>query len=296
VSPASARRPLIAALAGAMGISFSGILVKAAAVSPATAAVFRTGYAIPLLAWLWWRRKGQDARPPGARRLGLLAGLFLAGDLLAWHAAIGYIGAGLATLLANLQVVLVAVLAWLILRERPSNRIFVAVPVVLTGAVLVSGLGRSDSYGTRPLLGTVLGLTTALFYAGFLLIFRQSNPDRASAAGPLLEVCVASTVASSVAGMIGGSVDFVPSWPAHGWLLLLAWGAQVGSWLAIGYALPRLPAAETATLILIQPVLAMVWGAIIFSERPSVYQLAGAGLVLVGVAVVASRRRSPALV
>ena len=45
----------------------------------------------------------------------------------------------------------------------------------------------------------------------------------------------------------------------HGWLLLLAW-ARVLGWLAITYALPRLPAAETSTFILLQPVLTMVWG------------------------------------
>jgi len=59
------------------------------------------------------------------------------------------------------------------------------------------------------------------------------------------------------------------------------------AWLMITYALPRLPAVETATIILIQPALTMVWGAIIFDERPSGLQILGAAIILGGVAVVA---------
>jgi drug/metabolite transporter (DMT)-like permease len=57
--------------------------------------------------------------------------------------------------------------------------------------------------------------------------------------------------------------------------------------LLIGYALPRLPAAETATIILVQPALTMFWGALIFAERPSVLHILGAVVVLVGVAYIA---------
>ena len=89
--------------------------------------------------------------------------------------------------------------------------------------------------------------------------------------------------------------DFVPIWPNHGWLIALALGSQVGGWLLIGYALPRLQAAETATIILLQPMLTMVWGALIFGEHASAIQLVGACLVLLGVAFVAvtSSRRTP---
>ncbi|MCI0424781.1 MAG: DMT family transporter, partial [Actinobacteria bacterium] len=61
----------------------------------------------------------------------------------------------------------------------------------------------------------------------------------------------------------------------------------VAAWLLIGYALPRLPAAETATIVLLQPALTMVWGAVIFGERPSLLQVAGAVIVLAGVGMVA---------
>ena len=91
-------------------------------------------------------------------------------------------------------------------------------------------------------------------------------------------------------GLVWTGIELSPSWPAHGWLLALALGAQVLGWLLIGYALPRLPAAETATVILIQPALTMFWGALIFGERPSLMQIVGAIIVLGGVGAVALGR------
>lgn len=59
-------------------------------------------------------------------------------------------GAGLATTLANLQVVLVAVAAWALLGERPSARVMLAVALVFGGAVLISGVIGEGAYGDDP--------------------------------------------------------------------------------------------------------------------------------------------------
>ena len=64
------------------------------------------------------RRPGAPAlrpRPARERRLGLIAGVLFTADLVLWHHAIEDVGAGLATVLGNLQVVLVAFLAWALL-------------------------------------------------------------------------------------------------------------------------------------------------------------------------------------
>src|SRR5215210_6723779 len=133
-------RPIPAALTGAVAISFSGILFRVAHVSPTTGAVFRCLYALPplwLLARLEDRRYGP--RPLRQRALAWLAGLFFA------------------AVLVNLQVVLVGVLAWLILRERPSNRALAAIPVALVGVILISGAFESGAYGRNPGLGVAYG-------------------------------------------------------------------------------------------------------------------------------------------
>jgi len=278
------------ALAGALAISFSAILFGLSGVDPITGAFFRVAYALPVLIVIWLTVRHRDRRSRKMRLLALASGILLGVDMVVWHTSIGHIGAGLATLIANSQVVFVAVGAWMILGERPSRRIIIAIPVVLIGVAMVSGLGRSDAYGSNPLLGTLLALVAAMFYAGFILVFRASNKIQAPPAGPLMEATAGGVVMVLILSTVTGGIEFAPTWPAHGWLIALALGAQVVGWLAIGYALPRLPAVETATIILVQPVLTMIWASLVFDERPSTVQLVGAALVLAGVGFVAIAR------
>jgi drug/metabolite transporter (DMT)-like permease len=278
---------LLAALAGAILTSFSAILFALSDVSPITGSFFRAGYALPVLFAVWWVRRKQDRRPPSRRWIAIGAGLALGADVITWHTSIDLIGAGLATLLANTSVIFVALGAWIILGERPRNTTMAVIPIILVGVTLVSGLGQGNAFGSNPVQGTLLALLAAIFYATFLLGFRHSNDEKAPAAGPLMEATLGGAIASLLVGVFTSDLDFTFSWPAHGWLIALAIGAQVIAWMMIGYALPRLPAVETATIILIQPALTLVWGALIFDERPSPLQIVGAVIVLAGVAFVA---------
>ena len=83
--------------------------------------------------------------------------------------------------------------------------------------------------------------------------------------------------------------SFAFSWPEHGWLLALALVAQVVGWLLIAAALPRVPALETSVLLLLQPMLTVLWGLLLFSEYLSGLQWAGVVLVLGGVGVLTLR-------
>lgn len=278
---------LIAALVGAVLISFSAIYYALSETSPTTAAFFRAAYALPVLWLLWVLRRREDRRPIRKRWLALAAGLSLGADAVAWHTSIEFIGAGLATLLANTSVIFVALGAWILLGERPRKATLVAIPVILLGVTMVSGVGQGDAFGDDPVKGTLFALLAAILYAGFILGFRHSNDEQAPPAGPLMEATVGTLIAALLIGLIGQNIDFSISFPSHAWLIVLALASQVVGWLLIGYALPRLPAVETATIILIQPALTMVWGAIIFDERPSITQIVGAIVVLAGVTFVA---------
>jgi len=277
-------RPVLAAVLGAGVIAFSGILVRLADVSPETAAVFRCAWALPVLGALaWWERRRFGPRPARERALAAVAGVMFAADLIFWHRSIADVGAGLATVLGNLQVVLVAFVAWAVLGERPGARVIGAVPVVFVGAVMISGLLEDGAYGDDPVRGTVYGLLTSIAYSGFILVLRHSNADIRRPAGPLFDATAVAAVVAAAAGASYGAVDLVPSWPAHGWLVLLALSSQVAGWLLISISLPRLPAALTSVILLLQPVSAVALAAVLIDEDPSVLQIAGVGVILAGV-------------
>jgi drug/metabolite transporter (DMT)-like permease len=268
--------------------------VKLADVAPVTAAIFRCGYALPALGLLMWlenRRYGPRARGEG-RWLAIPAGVMFAADLIFWHYAIDDVGAGLATVLGNLQVVIVPFAAWALVAERPERRIVASLPLACSGIVLISGVLETGAYGDDPVRGVLFGTLTGVFYAGLLLTLRQSTPDANHVAGPLFDFTAVATVAALIAGVALGEADLVPTWPAHGWLALLALTSQVLGWLLITLSLPRLPAALTSVTLTIQPVGSVLLGVLLLGEDPSALQLAGVALILVGLLSIA-RRRAP---
>ncbi|MEP6680286.1 MAG: DMT family transporter [Chloroflexota bacterium] len=294
---ALAARPVLAAALGALSIAFSAIFVRLADVSPASAAIFRCLYALPALYLLAsWERRRYGPREAGQRRLALVAGLFFALDLVLWHHAIGAVGAGLATVLGNTQVLIVPVLAWLFLRERPDGRVLLSIPLVIAGVILISGVLGKGAYGADPTLGVLLGIGTGFAYAAFLLVQRRANRDVRRPAGPLFDATLAAAIGAGVIGFPLGELDLIPSWPAHGWLLLLALGVQVGGWLLISISLPRLDAALTSVMLTIQPVASVLLGIVLLGEAPSELQLLGVLAILSGLAVATLRpRRTAAL-
>jgi len=289
---ALAGRPVFAAVLGAAAIAFSGILVKWANVEPATAAFFRCAYALPfLLVLAVAERRAFGPRPSSQVLLAWLAGIFFAIDLELYHHTIRLVGAGLATVLGNTQVVFVALLALLLLHERMPRRTALAIPIVLAGVVLISGVIGGDAYGDNPQLGVVSGLATGVSYAGFLLVLRHGNADLRRPAGPLFDATLSSTIASLVIGLPLGEIDLVPAWPAHGYLFVLAVSAQVVGWLLISVSLPRLPAALTSVVLTLQPVASLLLAMLLVAETPSVLQLLGALAILSGLVLATVRRR-----
>jgi drug/metabolite transporter (DMT)-like permease len=287
------RPPILLATLGAACISASAVLVKLANTGPATAAFYRCFFALPVLvvlAALEQRRRG--GHPVRARLGAVIAGLFLAIDLVLWNHAIADVGAGIATVLGNLQVLFVTATAWAVFHERPARRFLLALPVVLTGVVLVSGLIGATQAGLHPLAGIAYGLGTSIAYTGFLLILRQSTSGSPHVAGPLAEATLGAAAGALLLGLAFGGLRFGVSLPSLGWLLLLAMTSQTAGWLLITSSLPRLPAAISSLLLLLQPAASILLAAVVLAERPSALQLAGAVLVCGG--VLAATRPAPA--
>jgi drug/metabolite transporter (DMT)-like permease len=269
-----------------MCIAFSGIFYRYAHVSPETATTFRCLYGLPILAlvgWLEHRRYGP--LPSRAVWLAIIAGVFFAGDLLAWHHAVDQVGAGLATVLGNLQVIVVALVAWLVFGERPPRSVLLGLPIVLAGVVLISGVLGGDPYGLNPILGVVLGIVTAISYAGYLLIIRRGSNDLRRPAGPVAISTAATAGVAAIVGLTLGGLDPVPSWPSHGWLIAVGITSQSIGYLIISLSLPRLPAALTSIILLAQPVATVVLARVLLEETPSPEQLLGVTLVIAGIAI-----------
>lgn len=290
--------PRLLAVAGSLCIAFSPIFIALAAVSPGTATFFRCALALPLLAplaLLERRRRRRVAGTTGNRPVVLLAGGALLGvDMTLWAESVNTVGAGVSTVLVNVQVVILPLLAFLVLGERVRRTFVLAVPLMLVGVALAGGLvgGADAASGPAPVRGTVTALTAAAAYAGYLLLVRLG----AGPAQRFTPVAIATTGAAATSFVLGSAwqgVDLTPDARSLLWLGTLAVVGQVMGWVLIASALPRLASSTGAAILLLQPVGAVLLGALILGELPGVLQLVGCAVVLGSVAVAARARAAP---
>ena len=293
MSADSDRRTMLIALAGAVAISFSPVFYVYSDTNPSTGAFFRMLYALPALALLAYLVRKSDTRSSRTRWTAFGAGLILAPDMLSYHSSMIFIGIGIATLIGNSQVIIVTLASWKLFGEKPNQAILVSLPIVVIGLALISGIADTDPYGEDPVKGIVFGTMAAFFYSSFLILFRYSNRELAPSSSVQLDATAGAALGLLVLGLLPLSsmaiepLELQPTWPGHGWLIVLAMLCQVAGWLAIAHALPRLPAAHTSFAVLLQPVLTLVWGYVILhQDGHSQNQVIGIFLVLAAIIAV----------
>ncbi len=269
---------------GVVLISFSAVYVRLADVEAARSALLRGAYALPafLLLLAWRRAAGRSAR---LHPVAVAAGVCLGIDLVTWHASIGIIGAGLGTVLPNLQVVIVGIIGVAWLGERPARSFWGALPLVILGVWLLAAAGESVVADGSPVLGVGFGLVTAVAYSFFLVLVRFARMRGASAPEAMASATLGATLVMGVAAAWEGVLGPAPTLESNLWLLALALGSQFGGWLLLSSSIDRLPAAMTSVALLLQPVLALLWGALLLAEPLGPVQLGGAAVVLAGVAI-----------
>ena len=219
--------PVAPALLGAACISSSAIVVRLADVGAGTTSFYRCVLALPLLTLLAvveQRRHG--SRSLRSRALAGLAGVFLGVDLVLWTRAIYDVGAGIATVLGNLQVLFVTFFAWIWLRERPRSQFLVALPVVLFGVVLLAGLASTTGPNFHPVAGVLFGFGASITYSVFILMLRANTKELPHVAGPLADATGGAALASLVFGLALGQMRFSVPLHALGWLVVLALTSQ----------------------------------------------------------------------
>ncbi len=278
----------IAVLIGALSLSISAVLIKLAGVDAATTAVLRCAIALVALiplAVLEARRRGRLS----TRGIlwSLAAGLALGIDYSAWTAAIYQVGAGISTVLVNVQVIVLPLLALLIDRERIATRFLIALPVMLGGLSLVGGLWEVDRLGPTAVTGTLLTMLAGVGYGVYMFLTRRgTRREPRLIEQPLTWATASATVTTTIAAPFTGGLHLTGISP-RSWLLLviLAVLGQVVAWVFINRGSAALDPATTGALLLLQPILALGFAALILAEHPTALQLIGAVLVVIAVAV-----------
>ena len=273
-------RSLTALVLGAIAIGFAPIFVRFSEVGPTTTAFWRIALALPLIT-LWCareRRHGSGEKLPWM--LLALVGLMFAMDLSIWHWSIHFTTVANATLLTNLAAVFVPLLAWLFFRQRVSRKFVIAMVIAITGTVLL--VGKNAHISPTTLRGDALGVTTALFYAGYILGVKAAR-DRGVGTGSIMFFGGVVTAVILLAVSLLTEDRLFPV-SAKGWIVLcaLGWISQLGGQSLITYSLAKLPASLASLGLLIQPATAAIAAWVLLGESLAPAQLAGGTILLIG--------------
>jgi len=213
-----------------------------------------------------------------------LAGL----ALLSSATQISFVTAVNHTAVSNVVVIVAATpivsagLAWLLLRERTSRRVAIAIAVTVLGVVIVVG----GSFGSPTLDGDLLALLAILLVSLSLVLWRRS-PD--------IDRPLALALSSATMALITAPFASIGAAPLRVFVAAGLMGLIFNPLGRLAYTTaPRYaPTAEVALFTPIETVAATIWAWVFFSERPAAPTVVGGVVVLVAVlyGTVGGRRR-----
>lgn len=278
---------IAALLAGATCIGTSALFVKVSEAGPISTAFWRVFLALPFLwVWAWLDRRHQQHTGANPSLLLFAAGFFFAGDLSVWHSSIVLTSVANATLLANLAPLFVTLAAWLIWRKKPTLLFLGGLATALTGTLMLLGgdFVQGASHSNTALLGDILGVVTAMFYAAYQLTVTKLRGNVSTAQIMAVSSAVTAVLLLPLAWWSGET--FLPV-STMGWAKLvgLALISHVAGQSLIAYAMAHLPATLSSVGLLLQPVMAGLFAWILLGETLTAFAIAGAVLVLIGIRV-----------
>jgi drug/metabolite transporter (DMT)-like permease len=281
--------------AGAALLSTTSIFVALAQVPPTISAFYRMLFGGMLLL-VWTALSGQWR--PVSRRDTLLLVLPAAGfaaDLILWHRSILWIGPGVATLLANGQVFLMALVGFVLYREWMGRWFIPGMLMTVAGLWLLVGVNWS-LFDAQHRLGVWFGLASGVAYTLYLLSFRRALQGQTSLPAAQFLGLMSLLCAALLGLWAWGEGESFALLTPRSWmsLLSLAFVGQLLAWLLMVRSMPMLPASLVGLLLLLQPALAFVMDVVLFHRSTTAQDWGGLALALGGILLGAQRPRAGA--
>lgn len=280
-SRAGGRHAFAALLLANLFLAFGPWMVRLADVGPTASAFWRLALAIPLLLLLARYQSATALRPERAIGITLiLAGLFFAADLSAWHYGIVRTKMANATLFGNSSSLLFALYGMIALRVLPRRAQVAALLLALLGALLL--LGSSYELSPRYLAGDLFAILAGVFYTLYLIAI-----DRARKVIPSMPVLALATIAGTgpllLFALLLGEPVIPGDWPP---LIVLSLGSQVIGQGLLVYAVGHLSPVTVGITLLTQPAIAALIGWLAYQEQLGALDAVGAILVAAALVLI----------
>lgn len=285
-------RPYLGVGLGVITVSTAAILIRLAQVEvhSLVIAAWRLTLATLILTpiALTLRRSELHALTRHEWDSALVAGILLALHFATWITSLAYTSVAASVVLVSTHSIFVGLASHLLLRERLSRGMVVALLIATAGGVLI-GLGDLGE-GSHRLRGDILALGGAITAAGYFLIGRRLRA-RLSLLTYVFPVYGTAALTLMIILLVSG----LPALPHHPqtwlWLLLMALGPQILGHSSLNWALRYLSATYVTIATLGEPVGSALLAWWLLGEQPSRWAVVGGALVLAGIATASHAER-----
>lgn len=288
-------------LVSAIAFSSKAIIVKLAYAYPVDAATLialRMVFSIPFFIGLaiWVRMSGvrvKLSRKEWVEML-LLGGVAGYGSMWLNFAGLEYVSAGLERVILFLYPTLVVLMSAVVFKHQITKREVFALVTSYAGVILVvwHDLSLASTMSSRTLLGAALILASAIVYAAYLLVSGKIIPRLGAPLFTAYTMLIA-TVASATHFVLSENIQAAVHLPAQVYYLalLMAVVATVLPSILMNAGIQRLGSNKASLLSSVGPVATIFLAYLFLGERPTMVQLLGTALVLVGVLAISLSKK-----
>ncbi len=289
---------VVLAVLSAAGFSAKAIFVKLAyaySVDAVTLLLLRMVFALPFF-MLMAGMGARGAAPMPRRAWALVLPLGFMGYYLSSvcdFIGLQYVSSTLERLVLFLYPTFALLFSALLFRRRVAGREWLALSLCYLGAVLaVTHDWQALGAGSNVLLGVSWVLASALSYSLYLIgvgeLVKQAGALRLSA-----WLCMVATLAVMVHFALTHPLSAALNlpWPVYAYGLAMALLSTVLPVVLMNEAMRQIGANQVALVSTLGPVMTLLLGWLVLSESMSLLQLAGAALVVGGVASVSLRKK-----
>ncbi len=213
----------------------------------------------------------------------IVSGVFLAVHFASWVTSLEYASVLISLVLVSTSPIWVALLEIAFLKVRLSRLILLGLGLAMLGGMVI-GLSGGEAGGSssEQITGGVLSTIGAISVAVYLVIGRRIRAQL-DLTPYVWMVYGTAAILLVVAVLLSGETMFGHSVAGYGWIVLLALVPQLIGHSSFNYALAFLPATFVSVAGQMEPVFGSVVALIVLSEIPTVAQILGGVMIVVGV-------------
>jgi drug/metabolite transporter (DMT)-like permease len=274
---------------GVIAVSWAAIIIRACNAPATTIAFYRMFFSaliiLPFALTIYRPRFGEFSTRTLA--LTILSGILLGWHFYFWVASLDYTTISASVVLVTTQPVFVAILAKIFLNERIGLRGSIAILLAIIGSALIAGF----DFGVKKdyLVGDLLALAGAVMAGTYLFIGRAVRPTVSTFPYIFTVYSISALTLGSILLVSGNLFELYPSFNYFYFILLAAIPTLIGHSL-YNYTLKHVAAHKVGISIIGEPVLATIWGILIFKEIPRVMTVFGGAIIIFSLILVFSQK------